>query len=180
MQHISKSLRASNIDQKSIHLACWEYIHKLPSHTPLASWGASMVKCTKKVLRYTKTTQCFGHMPKRSSKLLFELDFFHGNLYCCVKSSNIECQNEIFKTYHGKWYSKEMAKFGTGRKLCDLKHIKVGFFSNSLEFIINLRASLQKLIEIHHFNIYFLSYLKQNWNNYLFNITYLHTTCIVF
>ena len=55
-----------------------------------------------------------------------------------------------------------MAKFGTGRKLCDLKHIKVGFFSNSLEFIINLRASLQKLIEIHHFNIYFLSYLKQN------------------
>ena len=48
-----------------------------------------------------------------------------------------------------------------------------------LEFIIYLRASSQNFIENHQYDV-ILSYFKQNLESYLFNITYLHFTCIVF
>ena len=47
-------------------------------------------------------------MPKSSNKVLFKLDiFFHGDpLYCSVRYSNMEYQDEIFKTYRQKYCSK--------------------------------------------------------------------------
>ena len=42
----------------------------------------------------------FDQMSNLSSKVLFNWIFFHGALYCCVRYSNIEYQDEIFKTYH--------------------------------------------------------------------------------
>ena len=55
-----------------------------------------MVKWTKIVLGHTKTYK----RPKSSSQVLFELDIFHDDLYCCVKYSNVEYQVEIFKNCH--------------------------------------------------------------------------------
>ena len=69
----------------------------------------------------------------------------------------------------------QIAKFGFGRKFHDLKYCKVGFFFIFLEFIIHLREPLQNIIEKNQVIInlsYFLDY-------YLFNITYLHTTCTI-
>ena len=57
-------------------------------------------KYMEKMFHYTKTINCLGQTTKSSSKVLFKLDFFHGVLYCCVRYSNIKCQDEIFKTYH--------------------------------------------------------------------------------
>ena len=34
------------------------------------------------------------------SKVLFKWDFFHDELYCCVKYSIVEYDVEIFKTNH--------------------------------------------------------------------------------
>jgi hypothetical protein len=54
--------------------------------------GASMVKWTKKVLLYPKAIGFFGQTLKSSSKMLsnFFSFLFHGDLYCCVKCSNVE------------------------------------------------------------------------------------------
>ena len=55
-----------------------------------------------KMLWYTKMIKFLGQTPNSSSKVLFELDFFiflNGTLYCCVRYSNLEYQDEIFKTY---------------------------------------------------------------------------------
>jgi hypothetical protein len=58
-----------------------------------------MVNWTRNFLRYTKKPYSFGQTPQSSSKVLFTLDFLniYGDLYCCVKYSNIEYQDEIFK-----------------------------------------------------------------------------------
>ena len=56
--------------------------------------------------------------------------------------------------------------------------LKLEFFI-FLEIIIYSKASSQNFLENHQSNV-ILSYFKQNLNNNLFNITYLHTTCIVF
>ena len=48
-----------------------------------------------------------------------------------------------------------------------------------LESIIYLRASSQNFVENHQLNV-ILSHFKQILDNHLFDITYLHTTCIVF
>ena len=61
---------------------------------------ASMVKCAKKEnAPIYSNHNFFGQTPKSSSKVLFELDFIHGDLYCCVKTSNVEYQDDIFRTY---------------------------------------------------------------------------------
>ena len=48
-----------------------------------------------------------------------------------------------------------------------------------LSIIIYFKASLQNFVEIHQIYL-ILSNFKQSLDDYLFNITYLHTTCIVF
>ena len=48
-----------------------------------------------------------------------------------------------------------------------------------LESIIYLRASSQNFVENHQLNV-ILSHFKQILDNHLFDLTYLHTTCIVF
>jgi len=54
-----------------------------------------------KVFRYIRALYFFGQTSKSSSKVLFKLDFFpHGALCCCVRYSNIEYPDEIFKIYH--------------------------------------------------------------------------------
>ena len=61
--------------------------------------GASTVKDVEKVLWYTETINFLVKRLKVVAKL-FNLDFFHGALYCCVMYSNIEYQDGIFKSYH--------------------------------------------------------------------------------
>ena len=39
-------------------------------------------------------------MPKISKKMLFKMNILHGDLYCCVKYSIVEYQDEIFKASH--------------------------------------------------------------------------------
>ena len=63
-----------------------------------------------------------------------------------------------------------MAKFGFGRRFHDIKYFEVGFIFMFLEFIINLRATLQKFVEKHQFNV-ILSCFKQILDNYVFNIS---------
>ena len=87
---------------------------------------------------------CFGQTPKGSSKVLFRLDFFfHGTLYCCVRYSNIEYQDEIFKTIIKSTAQKVMANYCFGHRVHDLQYFEVGIsFFIFLEFIINLRVPL--------------------------------------
>ena len=68
---------------------------------------------------------------------------------------------------------KRMVELGFGCRFHDLKYFKVGIFFMFLEFIIYFRASSQIFVKYHQFNV-ILSYLKQNYDNCLFNITYLH------
>ena len=57
--------------------------------------------------------------------------------------------------------------------------LKLDFSFVCLEFIIYLRASSKNFVENRQLNV-ILSYFKLILNSHLFNITYLHTTCIVF
>ena len=61
------------------------------------SLGASMVKWTKKVLRYTKTIICGVNCLKVVAKHHLTWNCFYDDLYFCVKYSKVEYQVEIFK-----------------------------------------------------------------------------------
>ena len=64
---------------------------------------------------------------------------------------------------------KVMGNFGFGCRFHDLKIFEVDFlFIIILEFIINLRTTLQSFVEKHYF-YFFLSYLKKILDNYVFN-----------
>ena len=39
-------------------------------------------------------------MPRSSSIVLFELDFFHGDFYFCIRYSNVGYKDEILKIYY--------------------------------------------------------------------------------
>ena len=55
----------------------------------------------EKVLQYTTTMMFLVKLLKSSSKsVFFHFKTIYGSLYCCVRYSNIEYQDEIFKTYH--------------------------------------------------------------------------------
>ena len=63
--------------------------------------GANTVKYMEEMFRYAKTIIFFIKRLKVVIKCCLNWNFvFHGDLYCCVKYSNIEYQDEIFKTYH--------------------------------------------------------------------------------
>ena len=52
---------------------------------------------------YTKTKLfnfILGQTPKSSSQVLFKLRFFHDAINCCLRYSNMDYQDEIFKTNH--------------------------------------------------------------------------------
>ena len=71
---------------------------------------------------------------------------------------------------------KVMANSGFGHRFHDLQYFGVRFFFFRFrEFVINLRASIQKLVEKYQFYI-ILSRFKQNLDNYVFNIS----TCTIF
>ena len=61
-----------------------------------------------------------------------------------------------------------------------LNILKLDLFLILIEFIIDLRAVLQKFVEKYQFNEILSYFLFKKWDNYLFNITYLHTTCTIF
>ena len=63
-----------------------------------------------------------------------------------------------------------MPKFGFGCRFYHLKYFEVGIFFIFLEFIINLRATMQKFVENHQFNI-ILSYFKQFLDDYVLKKT---------
>ena len=56
---------------------------------------------------------------------------------------------------------------------------KLEFSFMFLKFIVYLSASSEDYVKNHQLNV-ILSYSKQILDNHLFDITYLHTTCIVF
>ena len=56
---------------------------------------------------------------------------------------------------------------------------KLEFSFMFLKFIVYLSASSEDYVTNHQLNV-ILSYSKQVLDNHLFDITYLHTTCIVF
>ena len=62
--------------------------------------GASMVKWTQKMLRYTKTIKFMVKGLKVVAKRYLNWISFHNDLCCCVEYSNVENQVEIFNTYH--------------------------------------------------------------------------------
>ena len=51
-----------------------------------------------------------------------------------------------------------MAKFDFGHRFHDLKYFGVGFFIIFLEFIIKLRAPLQKELENNKLNVIFIMF----------------------
>ena len=48
--------------------------------------------------------------------MLFELDFVHNDLYCCVKYLNVEYQVEIFKTIIKRYAHNQWVEYGFGRR----------------------------------------------------------------
>ena len=69
----------------------WWSLHCYGCNTWEQAWSSIRKKCFG-TLNHT----CFGQTLKNNSKLLFRLDsFFHGALYCCVRYSNIEHQDEM-------------------------------------------------------------------------------------
>ena len=62
--------------------------------------------------------------------MLFKLEIFHDDLYCCVKYSNVEYQVEIFKPYHESDAQNHMVEYGFELKFHDLKYYEVGIFSS--------------------------------------------------
>ena len=62
--------------------------------------GVSMVKWTKKMLRYTKTITFLVKGLKAIAKRCLNWICIHDDLCCCVEYSNVEHQVEIFNTYH--------------------------------------------------------------------------------
>ena len=62
--------------------------------------GASMVKWTKRVLRYANTIILLVKGLKVVAKHCLNWFFFYDDLCCCVQYSNVENQVEIFNTYH--------------------------------------------------------------------------------
>ena len=88
----------------------------------------------------------YGQMPKSSSKVFFYWTLFHVDLYCCVKYSSVEYQDEIFKRIIKSNVQKQMLKFGFGRKFHDLNYFEF-FFHNpwiqyKLEVIIRFKFIL--------------------------------------
>ena len=96
-------------------------------------------KRTKKRLRYLETIVFYSQMPKSSSKMLFELNFlFHGDLYCCVKFSNVHIiENTTFRLHEtflrdhcviSKWENRALAA-STYLSLYAMKPYKFIFFA---------------------------------------------------
>ena len=132
---------------------------------------ASMVMFTENVFWYTKTIIFLGKMSKSSSKVLFQFGlFFHGALYCCVRYSHIEYQDEIFKTYCWKYYffQKVMAKSGFRCQFYDLKYFEVGFFFHISWIHYKLEGTITKIVE-KKLNV-ILVYSNQSLDDFVFNI----------
>jgi hypothetical protein len=69
---------------------------------------------------------CFGQRPKSSSKVFSKLDFFfHNELYCCVKDSNVEYQAKFFKLIIESDAQKQMLESSFGCRFHDLKYFDV-------------------------------------------------------
>ena len=58
-----------------------------------------MLKVYQKSVLVFLNHSFFGQTLKVVAKCCL-IEFFHGDLCCCVKRSNVEYQDEIFKTYH--------------------------------------------------------------------------------
>ena len=76
--------------------------------------------------------------------MLLKLDFFQDAFYGCVRYLNIKILEEIFKFNIKNTAQKVMTNFDFGRRFHDLKYFEVGTFFMFIEFIINLRAPIQK------------------------------------
>ena len=111
-----------------------------------------------KLLRYTKTIIFLVKCLKVVAKCCLNGILFHGTFYCCLKYSK-----PIIKIIAQKvWLNLVLdVDFMT------LKKIKLDFLFIFIEFITNLKATLQNLVEKHQFYV-ILSYFKQLLDNYMF------------
>ena len=61
------------------------------------SIGAGIVKYTEKNAPVHQKHFFCGQTPNSNNIVLFKLEFFYDTLYCCVRYSNIDCQDENSK-----------------------------------------------------------------------------------
>ena len=102
------------------------------------------VECILEILINLVEHKVLGQMPKSSSKVLFKLGFFfHGNLYCCARYSNINNKTRYSKLIIKSDAQKVMARYGFGSRFYDIKYFVVEFKFIVLEFIMNLRVAPQ-------------------------------------
>ena len=95
-----------------------------------------------------------------------------------TKLKNMELRSSIFIINSDA--QKQLIEFGFECRFHDLNYFEVGFFFMFLEFIFYLRASSQKLHKKTQTLCNFILYFQQILDIHWFNITYLHTTCIIF
>ena len=74
---------------------------------------------------YTKTIMVLVKLLKVATNCCLNWDFFYGTLYCCVKYSNIEYQDDISKLITQNNSQKKMAKFGFEVKFHNLEYFEV-------------------------------------------------------
>jgi hypothetical protein len=99
----------------------------------LYSFFERLVKWTILVLKDTIAIFVFVQRPKDNSKVLFKLEFFDYDLYCCVEYSNVEYQVEIFKLIMKIDAQNHMIEYDFEHKFHDLNCYEVGIlFSYSL------------------------------------------------
>ena len=59
-----------------------------------------MINSRKQMLLYTKTIYIFVKCLKLVENCCLHWSFFHSDLYYYIRHSNVEYQDEIFKSYH--------------------------------------------------------------------------------
>lgn len=98
--------------------------------------------------------------------LNFDFSLSHDALYCCIKYSNIGCQDEIFNFsfFNKSGAQKKTAQFGFGCEFHDHKYFELELFLFIfVEFVMNLRLSSKSIL--------MSSYCTQILDNYFSNIT---------
>ena len=90
--------------------------------------GANMVKWTKKLLRYAKNIIILVKCLQVVAKHCLNWYFFHNDLCCCVKYSNVEYRVEISVLIITSDAQKQMVKSNFRHGFDDLNYFKMRFF----------------------------------------------------
>ena len=115
------------------------------------AWSsAPKTKTKNKKLQYIKTINFLVKYLTLTANCC--LIFFHGALYCCVRYSNKEYQDEIFRFIIRYTAQKVVAKYGFGYRFHDLKKK----FQYSLNSLYLEGTHYKKIVEKNQFEIIIL------------------------